>query len=96
MSGIASILFILLLSFGGYATSGWYKESTVVQIYSSLNGKSKVILPDGSNVWLNTESTLEYSTSFWSKKRSVRLKGEAYFEVKKRSESSFCCKKQWF
>lgn len=96
LSGVASVLLILLLSFGGYTTSQWYKESTVVQTYSSLNGKSKVILPDGSNVWLNTESTLEYSTSFWSKKRNVRLKGEAYFEVKKDPDHLFVVKSNGF
>lgn len=60
-----------------------------VLTYSSLNGKSKVILPDGTKVWLNAESTLEYSTSLWSKKRNVFLKGEAYFEVAKDSERLF-------
>lgn len=96
LSGVASVLLIFLLSFGGYITSEWYKASTVVQTYSSLNGKSKVILPDGSNVWLNTESTLEYSTSLWSKTRNVKLKGEAYFEVKKDPQHLFVVESNGF
>lgn len=82
-SRIASVLLLLLLSYGGYMTSAWYKASSVVLTYSSLSGKSKVFLPDGSRVWLNTESTLEYSTNVWNNVRNVKLNGEAYFEVKK-------------
>lgn len=44
----------------------------------------KVILPDGSQVWLNAASSLKYPTTFAnSKSRKVTLKGEAYFEVSK-------------
>lgn len=38
-------------------------------------------LPDGSNVWLNANTTLTYPTSFMKDKREVTLNGEAYFEV---------------
>ena len=92
LSGVASILLITLLSFSGFMTKGWYDASNVVQTYSSLNGKSKVILPDGSQVWLNTESTLEYTASVWNKTRNVKLNGEAYFEVKKDPDRPFIVK----
>jgi transmembrane sensor len=38
-------------------------------------------LPDGSSVTLNTGSTLDYPEKFESSKRTVTLKGEAYFNV---------------
>lgn len=41
----------------------------------------KVALADGTEVWLNSNSTLEYSSSLGSGVRSVRLEGEAYFKV---------------
>ena len=85
--GVASVFLLLLFSATSYVVNEWYQTSSAVLTYSSLNGKSKVILPDGTKVWLNAESTLEYSTSLWSKKRNVFLKGEAYFEVAKYSES---------
>lgn len=92
LSGVASVLLLALLTLSGYMTKGWYDASTVVQTYSSLNGKSKVILPDGSQVWLNTESTLEYTASVWNKTRNVKLNGEAYFEVKKDPDHPFIVK----
>ncbi|MDR0544717.1 MAG: FecR domain-containing protein [Odoribacteraceae bacterium] len=44
-------------------------------------GEYKVELPDGSRVWLNSESTLAYPSRFAGGERVVRLEGEAYFEV---------------
>ena len=39
-------------------------------------------LPDGTSVTLNKGAVLEYPSSFRGNKRSVRLRGEAWFEVK--------------
>jgi hypothetical protein len=41
----------------------------------------KLELADGTTVWLNSESRIEYPTSFTGKERVVRLYGEAYFKV---------------
>ncbi|HRO45906.1 FecR domain-containing protein [Agriterribacter sp.] len=38
-------------------------------------------LPDGSEVWLNSLSSIRYPTSFRGKERRVEITGEAYFEV---------------
>ncbi len=49
-----------------------------------LLAKSNTIeskLPDGTSVTLNTGSSLEYPEKFEKNKRSVKLKGEAYFNV---------------
>jgi len=39
-------------------------------------------LPDGTSVTLNKGATLEYPSSFRGNKRNVKLKGEAWFEVR--------------
>ena len=51
--------------------------------------KSKIILPDGSIVWLNSGTTLKYSSNFNISKREVTLDGEAFFEVSKDKSRKF-------
>ncbi|WP_188751370.1 FecR family protein [Parapedobacter defluvii] len=44
-------------------------------------GTYQVILPDGSQVWLNASTTLKYPSQFTGPERVVELTGEAYFSV---------------
>jgi ferric-dicitrate binding protein FerR (iron transport regulator) len=57
-------------------------QPVMIEKFSPVGQISKVFLPDGSLVWLNADSKLQYASSFGEKKRSVSLTGEAYFEVK--------------
>lgn len=41
------------------------------------------VLPDGSEVIINAGSTIDFSEKKWSEERIVKLKGEAFFKVKK-------------
>ena len=50
-------------------------------IFSPRGQRTKVVLPDRSKVWLNSESSLRYSTIFNGSQREVVLQGEAFFEV---------------
>ena len=43
--------------------------------------KSQLILEDGTKVWLNAGSRMEFPTKFKGDKREVSLQGEGYFEV---------------
>jgi transmembrane sensor len=45
--------------------------------------KIEQILPDGSEVWININSSLSYQKEFASDKRIVRLSGEGFFNVVK-------------
>lgn len=55
----------------------------------SGNGVSEMVLPDGTKVSLNKNSTLYYSGQYDKKNREVRLKGEAYFDVEKDPSKPF-------
>ncbi|WP_205508881.1 FecR family protein [Longitalea arenae] len=46
-------------------------------------GEYRIVLPDGSKVWLNAASSITYPTAFNAKERKVQVTGEAYFEVAK-------------
>jgi len=88
LSRIAALLFIPLL-----IASAWlyYKQiasennlqCSMQEITSPPGIHSQIVLPDGSKVWLNSESTIQFKIPFDSNYRNVKLTGEAYFEVKK-------------
>lgn len=44
-------------------------------------GRYHITLSDGTQVWLNSATTLKYPSVFNGKERKVQLSGEAYFEV---------------
>lgn len=50
-------------------------------IETGIGERSKITLPDGSGIWINSCSAISYNNTYGEKERSVRLKGEAYFEV---------------
>lgn len=52
-------------------------------------GQYKLILPDGTKVWLNAASSITYPTVFTNNERRVVITGEAYFEVAKNAELPF-------
>jgi len=52
-------------------------------VETPLGMRSSLTLPDGTKVWLNAGSSISYPVLFANNFRSVSLKGEAYFEVKK-------------
>lgn len=51
--------------------------------------QTKVILSDGTVVWINADSRLSYPVSFTGNSREVTLEGEAYFEVKQHKHQPF-------
>ncbi|MFR3330390.1 MAG: FecR family protein [Odoribacter splanchnicus] len=53
------------------------------------SGMFRVILADGSKVYLNAETKLKYPVTFGEKNRKVFLDGEAYFEIAKDSTRPF-------
>jgi ferric-dicitrate binding protein FerR (iron transport regulator) len=52
-------------------------------------GQYQVVLPDGTKVWLNAASRLEYPVAFTGSERLVELEGEAYFETVKDAHQPF-------
>lgn len=48
-----------------------------------------ITLPDGTNVWLNARTTIQYPVNFNSNERIVKLNGEAYFDVAKDKTKPF-------
>ncbi|NML19260.1 DUF4974 domain-containing protein [Pseudoflavitalea sp. G-6-1-2] len=51
-----------------------------------------VVLPDGTKVWLNAASSLNFPAAFTGAERLVKITGEAYFEVAKDQRTPFVVK----
>lgn len=66
------------------------EEETGMRVLKTPAGKDfKLTLADGTIVWVNAESSLEFPTRFSGSTRDVRLKGEAYFQVAKDASHPF-------
>ena len=59
---------------------------------TSKQGNIKIVLYDGSLVWLNAGSELRYPNTFVENQRVVYLKGDAYFDVTKDRSHPFIVK----
>jgi len=51
------------------------------EIVTLKGQKSKITLPDGTQVWLNSDSKISYPEKFEGTSREVQLIGEAFFDV---------------
>ncbi|SHF76215.1 ferric-dicitrate binding protein FerR, regulates iron transport through sigma-19 [Arenibacter palladensis] len=66
-------------------------SGTVYQeVRASYGTRTKILLADGTNVWLNSGSTLKFPVSFDdAEERVVELNGEGYFDVTKNESKPF-------
>jgi transmembrane sensor len=86
---------ILLLLATGYFTIQYSQKEALhfltFDVQSTPKGKqSRLILSDGTTVWLNSKSQLKYPTDFADEAiREVFLEGEAFFEVTEDSTKPF-------
>lgn len=60
-----------------------------IEKYNPIGQKSQAQLPDGSKVWLNSESKISYPEKFSDSVRIVVLEGEAFFDVQHDSARPF-------
>ena len=90
---VAAVAAIVLLTIGGTLGVRQLSSSLQPETYfvceTPYGEKSKVVLSDGTVVWLNAGSTLKYSNKFNTANRRVELNGEGYFEVTKKAGATF-------
>jgi len=87
---VAAIFILLLaLPFSYYlGTRSSPADNSITTISCAFGDKSSIILPDSSQVWLNSGSKLTFCSNF-KNGRKVSLEGEAFFSVAKDKKHPF-------
>ncbi len=83
-----TMVFTLLID---RVTNPVFNESVFI-VETPGGEKSRVTLPDGTVVWLNSASQISYNSLFGNSDRNIVLDGEAYFEVKRNEDVPFVVK----
>jgi hypothetical protein len=65
------------------------ERNTMNKLVVPYGKRSKIVLSDGTRVWLNSGSSLEFPSAFSPEKREVFLSGEMYIEVAPDKSRSF-------
>ena len=96
---LITLVSLVLVSIGYYAYSHFSPSADNIiaknladkSEVSTKNGskKTKLVLPDGTQVWLNAGSNLSYSKDYGNSLREVVFSGEAYFDVVKNPSHPF-------
>ncbi len=80
----ASIVIIIsfgIISFNYIKGDLEQSQDKIITYVSGKGERTKLELPDGSWVYLNSKSKISYPEKFSKKERKVELSGEAFFEV---------------
>ncbi|MDN5211243.1 FecR domain-containing protein [Fulvivirgaceae bacterium BMA12] len=92
LAGVFLILMVTLAVYFYLREDPAVVEEAAVRFVTKENPrgqKSQISLPDGTVLWLNSESSITYPEKFKHGQRLVTLKGEAFFEVAKEQKRPF-------
>ena len=71
------------------ATATGHSPVSYNTLSTPRGGQYKLLLADGTRVWLNAASSIRYPTTFTGPDREVEISGEAYFEIAKNASMPF-------
>lgn len=91
--GVAASLIIGILGIGSFFFQYLdLRESflpSMITVESNDNSRTRLVLPDGTEVCLNSGSSITYPSHYTDGERNVTLSGEAYFKVTHNKEKPF-------
>jgi transmembrane sensor len=64
-------------------------DKSICEVVAPRGSKAQLLLPDGTKVWLNADSKINYNADFNNKTRDIFLVGEGYFEIAKNPAKPF-------
>ncbi|MGL4293087.1 MAG: FecR family protein [Bacteroidales bacterium] len=82
------------LGYQGYKDSlnGKQQRNNLYTFSVDHGQKASIVLPDGTEVWLNSKTKLRYDGTYNKEDRILYLEGEAFFDVAKDKEKKFVVK----
>ncbi|MGL5228497.1 MAG: FecR family protein [Bacteroidales bacterium] len=94
LSVAASVIIFMLLGTWLIFNSASLQNKSVNNLIVTVEKgqKANVVLPDGTKVWMNSDTELTYNPDFDESERCINLVGEAYFDVAKDSQRPFIVK----
>lgn len=86
---------VVVIAFSSVFFRNQFADDTTSSSFSTRSAEQKEFtLADGSKIYLNAKSTLEVSPGFNRKTRTVKLNGEAFFDVARNEQVPFIVKTQ--
>ena len=86
----ASVLLVMGMAFFAWKYNAFQLFGNRVSVATGKGERREIKLPDGSVVWLNELSRMEYPAHFEAYSRRVKLlDGEAYFDIKRDESKPF-------
>lgn len=80
-AGLITVAMTVFFITGREKKSTAIAQHTTNEVNTMPGTRSKTILPDGTMVWLNSESQISYNADFGKTEREITLTGEAFFDV---------------
>ena len=79
----AAAVIVFAITFYSLLNNSFLKSKSpeYFEVYVPAAKQSQITLPDGTKVWVNSDTKIKYSNRFNLKERNLYLTGEAYFEV---------------
>ncbi len=88
----AAVAIFMLAGFASIFIFRSLSKTELIALSTKHGQKQMVELPDGTKVYLNSESDLSYNTEFGNDTREVTFSGEAFFEVTRNADKPFIVK----
>lgn len=92
--GMAVAAFVAGIVLTGGILLGIYGGNQQYEVSTAIGQRARVLLPDGTAVWLNSQSQLAYESGWLADERKVELSGEAFFDVKRNERKPFVVESQ--
>lgn len=90
VAAVAAIVVLTCVTFVFLLLPGETVREDVIVLYNQAGAPTLVTtLQDGSIVYLSDQATIEYPSHFNAEKRTVTLKGDAFFEISENKQQPF-------